>query len=150
MDFCAGETSYQAWDRRAAAAVSSVCSFICLSAVILHNYTLSNQKMREGRGREQPASWQERRGEENGPLLRSQSRTLGPLDDGARRRSVPSLLFDRLVVLLQTKWARCKNMQCIGLHHLTLCVTSLSNFHSRRVSRCWRSAEVSVSVVTLQ
>ena len=105
----------------------SVLSFICLSAVILHNYTLSNQKMREGRGREQPASWQERRGEENGPLLRSQSRTLGPLDDGARRRSVPSLLFDRLVVLLQTKWARCKNMQCIGLHHLTLCVTSLSN-----------------------
>ena len=41
----------------------SVCSFICLPAVILHNYTLSNQKMRErDRERErerEPASWQQ-------------------------------------------------------------------------------------------
>ena len=78
----------------------SVLSFICLSAVILHNYTLSNQKMREERererGREQsspPPSWQEReerRGEwrmaRTRTLLRSQSRILGPL---ARRQRSP-------------------------------------------------------------
>ena len=54
------------------AAVSSVCSFICLSAVILHNYTLSNQKDARGReGSEQPARLLA--GEENGPFLRGPS-----------------------------------------------------------------------------
>ena len=60
--------------------------------------------MREERGRErgQPASWQERGGEWHGPFLRSQSRTLGPLDDRAAGPPL-SFLFDRLVVLLEPK-----------------------------------------------
>ena len=100
------------------AAVSSVCSFICLSAVILHNYTLSNQKDARGReGSEQPArllAGQERRGEWPIPSRSVVSDSLGPLDDRAAAAFVPSFLSDRLVVLL--KWARCKNMRCILLH----------------------------------
>ena len=118
------------------AAVSSVCSFICLSAVILHNYTLSNQKDARGReGSEQPArllAGQERR-MAHSFAVRLLPLRICPLDDRAAAAFVPSFLSDRLVVLL--KWARCKNMRCILLHlgvlfplEFRVMFYSLSNF----------------------
>ena len=49
-------------------------------------------------------------------LIRSQSRSTA---------AFPSFLSDRPVVLLETKWARCKSMRCVGLYIMAL-VTSLS------------------------
>ena len=112
------------------AAVSSVCSFICLSAVILHNYTLSNQKDARGReGSEQPARPPLGREGEERRMAHSFAVRLLPLS--VRSTTAPPLRWFSLS--FRTVWSFCwkpngQGVKTCDASSSILVFYSLSNF----------------------